>query len=396
MPPCLLPPPIMTSEPGSFARATIVDRKPAIIAEVIARSPVSSVARSALEELAEEIVHLPISPPPSDAPLPADWANEYRRWQGRTWLEVPWYFAESFFYMRLLSALGYYRGAHPDPFAGQKADLLAGCSALLPSLAETARRVAGLSLAKAFVVVVRRSLWGNRIDLSNAAVAERHANHHHRLEDTAPVIDDCADAFALLTRASDPEVTFLCDNSGPELLADLQLTDWLLTHAVERVTLEVKPHPFFVSDATSREVEDSVAFLESGDVEVGAMGRRLAQARAEGRLTVRDHPYWCGPGHYRRLPSDLAARLRQSTLVISKGDVNYRRFLEDRHWPFQTPIETAVGNFPAPALLLRTFKGELTAGLSKELVLRLAAEDPEWLISGRQGVAQLMIPTGGR
>ncbi|NLT42076.1 MAG: protein-glutamate O-methyltransferase family protein [Anaerolineae bacterium] len=383
----------MTSEPGSFARATICERKPAIIAEVIDRSPKSSVIRPALEALTREIEQLPIAPPPDDAPLRECWEAEYRQWEGRTWLEVPWYFAESYFYVRLLSAVGYYRGDHPDPFATQKADLLTRCTALLPALADTAERVACLPSGEAFAVLARRSLWGNRIDLSNLAVAERHADEHHRLEDLAPVVDDCARAFTLVQCSGRSTVVVLCDNSGPELLGDLQLVDWLLTGGIEQVGLEVKPHPFFVSDATAREVADSLAFLRAAPSgAVSEMGQRLSEAVSDGRLVVRDHPYWCGPGHFRHLPAELEARLSDSCLVISKGDVNYRRFLEDRHWPFHTPIEQAVDYFPVPVLLLRTFKGELAAGLTKETVGQLAAADGNWLISGRQGVAQLVLP----
>ncbi len=380
----------MTSEPGSFARATIVERKPAIIADVLRLSSTADGIRARLESLAAEITTLPVAPPPEGIPLREEWETEYRRWRGRTWLEVPWYFAEAYFYTRLLSAIGYYEGSHADPFLPQKADLLRRCTSLLPALAEAEQRVQGMPAPDAFRVMARRSLWGNRVDLSNVVIAERHAHDHHRLEDTAPVIDDCAAALALVQGSPSAEVAIICDNSGPELLADLHLADWLLGHAAERVVLEVKPYPFFVSDGTKAEVAASMAFLQAAEgSEAAVVGLRLAVANAGGRLEVRDHPYWCGPGHYRALPADLSERLGRSALVIAKGDVNYRRFLEDRHWPFHTPIETAVGSFPAPVLLLRTFKGELAAGLNKEIVTRLAAEDPQWLISGRQGVAQL-------
>ncbi len=382
----------MTSEPGSFARATIVESKPAIIADVLRYSQQADAIRAPLYSLVEEITALSVTPPPNGIPLRAEWEAERRRWEGRTWLEVPWYFAEAYFYTRLLSAIGYYEASHPDPFASQKADLLQRCSSLLPSLAEADRRVTNLPPAEAFTAIARRSLWGNRVDLSNVAVADRHADDHHRLEDTAPVVDDCPGALALLQASPSGDVTFLCDNSGPELLADLHLADWLVRHMAQRVVLEVKPHPFFVSDATQAEVSASIGFLEAAAVpEARVLGSRLAAARQDGRLVVRDHPYWCGPGHYRTLPDDLRERLGHSALVIAKGDVNYRRCLDDRHWPFRTPIETAVGQFPAPVLLLRTFKGELAAGLNKHVIGRLAAEDPHWLTSGRQGVAQLAL-----
>ena len=53
----------------------------------------------------------------------AAWNNELARYPGKTWLEVPWYWAEVYFYRRLLEAVGYFQPgawqAH-DPFGVQK------------------------------------------------------------------------------------------------------------------------------------------------------------------------------------------------------------------------------------------------------------------------------------
>ncbi|NPV09566.1 MAG: protein-glutamate O-methyltransferase family protein [Anaerolineae bacterium] len=379
----------MTSEPGSFARATIEERKPAIVAEVLALSPKREVIRHALQALVEEIRHLPISPPPPGVPLHAEWVAHYGLWEGSTWLELPWYFAEAYFYLRLLSAIGYFAGLHPDPFARQKASLLAQSGPVVASMARIERAVGDLPPAEAFTLLARRSLWGNRTDLSNVAVTERHRGDPTHSDQPPPVVDDCRSAYEDLLRAPEAEVVFLCDNAGPELVCDLHLAAWLLDHAAERVALEVKPQPFFVSDAMAREVDATIAYLQGcDDPAVQGVGDRLKDARSRGTLSVRDHPFWCGPDHYDSLPQDLWDRLSRAALVISKGDVNYRRFLRDRHWPFDTPIERALPPFPAPVLLLRTFKGELAAGLSREAVEQLSRADPDWLVSGRQGVAQ--------
>jgi hypothetical protein len=42
------------------------------------------------------------------APDVAFWNRELAAYQGRTWLEVPWYFAEAYFYRRLLEAVRYF------------------------------------------------------------------------------------------------------------------------------------------------------------------------------------------------------------------------------------------------------------------------------------------------
>jgi hypothetical protein len=83
--------------------------------------------------------------------------------------------------------------------------------------------------------------------------------------------------------------------------------------------------------------------------------------------------------------------LGRSDLVILKGDVNYRRLLDDCHWPPTTRLEDVTGYFPASFLTLRTLKGEIMVGLEPGQAEALSAADPTWLINGKRGVIQLVI-----
>jgi hypothetical protein len=94
------------------------------------------------------------------------------------------------------------------------------------------------------------------------------------------------------------------------------------------------------------------------------------------------------------IPEELKSELAQSSLIFSKGDANYRRFLGDRHWPFTTSFQDIVCYFPAPLVALRTLKSEVAAGLQLEQVERLSHEDPEWLTNGQWGVIQFVEPIG--
>ena len=62
------PPPLMTSEPGSFARKTIVERKPQILREVSRANPYPADILSAIGAFAREIASQAISPLREDAP----------------------------------------------------------------------------------------------------------------------------------------------------------------------------------------------------------------------------------------------------------------------------------------------------------------------------------------
>ena len=103
------PPPLMTSEPGSFTRATIVERKPQIIRQVIQDNDYPPEIVRALELFCEEIASYPMQPLRESAPDIAGWNTSLEAYAGKTWLEVPWYFAEVFFYRKLLEATRYFQ-----------------------------------------------------------------------------------------------------------------------------------------------------------------------------------------------------------------------------------------------------------------------------------------------
>ena len=53
--------------------------------------------------------------------------------------------------------------------------------------------------------------------------------------------------------------------------------------------------------------------------------------------------------------AELYGVLQQHDVVVLKGDLNYRKLTGDRHWPYSTPLHTAITTFtPAPLIALRT------------------------------------------
>ena len=75
--PCLAhPAPLMTSEPGSFARKTIVERKPQIIDQVIEDNDYAPDVVAELETFKHEIATQPMRPLGEDAPGVASWNRE--------------------------------------------------------------------------------------------------------------------------------------------------------------------------------------------------------------------------------------------------------------------------------------------------------------------------------
>ena len=396
MPDQSLPPFLMTSDPGSFARHTILERKPQIIRQVLADTAFSPAVVAALENFRDEIASRPIQPLRESAPDGTGWNQALAQYAGKTWLEIPWYFAESYFYRRLLEAVGYFQpgeGQGRDPFERQKAHQMAGDIQRLSSIWE---QFATLETGAHFEALLHSSLWGNRADLSNftvtvkarsglAAVAERHL-----------ILIDHTEKIRERLAAGLARVDFICDNVGSDLLFDLALADFLLEQGwAQEIHLHLKKQPFFVSDAMPADALRSLSLLKASPVSgLQALGARLEQDLAAGRLVFDSDPFWTSWWMFREMPVSLRQALACAGLVLVKGDVNYRRLLDDRHWPPTTRMEAVCAYFPASFVALRTLKGEIMVGLQPGQAEVLEAEDPTWLINGKRGVIQLVIPDG--
>jgi uncharacterized protein with ATP-grasp and redox domains len=391
--PLTLPSPLMTSEPGSFARSTIVERKPQIIRQVIEDNDYAADIVRALEVFREEIASRPIQPLQEAAPDVAFWNAEWKTYQGKTWLQVPWYFAETFFYRRLLEAVRYFQPGSwqgRNPFQKQKQRQM---EADVQRLAAEWDQFSALEPEVLFEALLHSCLWGNRTDLSNFTVKVRaQGGLATRDERHLILIDRTAQVHALLACGTQ-RVDFINDNVGIDLLFDLALADFLLRQGWTRlVKLHLKDHPFFVSDAMPEDVRATISLLQiASNDSMLALGTRLIEHIAAGRLALANDPFWTCCLMLRQMPPHLREDLGRSDLVILKGDVNYRRLLDDCHWPPTTRLEDVTGYFPAPFLTLRTLKGEIMVGLELGQAEALSAADPTWLINGKRGVIQLVV-----
>jgi hypothetical protein len=388
-----LPPLLLTSDAGSFAHDTLRIRVPAILRDTIALNAFPPEVTGALEALHEELVAGTIRGLAEETPDRAFWDPVSAACVGRSWLDVPWYWAEAFFYRRVLEATGYFQSGPWrgfDPFAAKKQAewrpdaAPATVNALLAALpANPTARLEAL---------LHASLWGNRTDLSYeiaAGMGGAGAPQHQR---SYLLHDDAMAVRQSLDRLASARVAVIADNAGTELAADLALIDGLLEwEGAAQVILHLKPQPFYVSDAMPADVMDALhAFDAVGGAAAGLSGR-LRTALRQGRLRLETHWAYTSSLHFFELPDDLFAALAACDLVIVKGDANYRRLVGDAHWPPTTPFAAPTAYFPAPVVALRTMKSELIVGLAPGAAERLSAEDPAWLVNGRRGVIQARL-----
>ena len=374
---------VLASEPGSFPHSVLAERHPAIIAQVREAFPYGPEQHRALDALLDNCTKGVIEPLPGGA-----WAA----WgigtlTGQSWFDVPWLWSESYFYRRLLDAVGYFAPGPwqgIDPFRPSKLTELDSpeTDQELAALDELASRPA----EERGAALLHGSLWGNRADLG-FRLSDGEAEGRDAVPDL--VADDSERLWALLDGTG--TLCLIADNAGRELVPDLLLLAHLLEHRrIERAVLHVKPYPYYVSDATTADVVDALRRLVRAPGEAARYGRLLWDAMTDGRLVVRAHAFSCAPLPYADMPDDLRTEIGRATLTVLKGDLNYRRLVGDRWWPPTTSFAEATAHFPGPVAALRTLKSDVVTGLDARTEAALVeAEGQRWRTGGTRALIQV-------
>ncbi|MEU9605669.1 damage-control phosphatase ARMT1 family protein [Streptomyces sp. NPDC048057] len=381
-------PVVLGNEPGSFARGVLAERHPALIQQVRDAFPYGRRQQDALDALLTETAEGVVQPLAAEEHDAERWTQWGRGRFGRSWYDAPFLWSESYFYRRLLGAVGYFgagawRGI--DPFAPFKQTELRG-----EAVAEELRALDALVDAPAderAAALLGASLWGNRADLGFLVSAGERA-----VDDAASalVADDGALLWRLLPAGAGASVAVVADNAGRELIPDLVLIDHLLHHRhAARVVLHVKPYPYYVSDAMTADVVDCLRRLRQAPGEAARIGDRLWRAMAAGGLEVRTHPFFCAPLPYEEMPDDLRGEFTGGALTLLKGDLNYRRLVGDRLWDATTPFAERTAHFPGVVAALRTLKSDVVVGLEQERLDSLEASGAAWRTSGTHALIQV-------
>ena len=386
------PSPIMVSELGSFAYKTVSQRLPMIAKRVIEENDFPPEIVKKLKILIEELPEGKVRALESEIAAPdlLDWNSYLEPYLDKSWLDLPWFFAETYFYRRIIEAINYFH-LGIDPYIVSKKLALEKSITAIKSLSLQQNQVLEKSHRNGLTSLIYCSLWGNRADLSLWSVDEEGLhNRHNQNEQKNLLVDDTAKLANWLDTNWVQQIDFVVDNTGLELFCDLCLVDYLLTTQLcETVCLHLKTYPTFVSDAMSKDLHHLVKrLLREQDQEVYSLGIRLQKHLATERLQLQENLFWNSPLVFWEITEELNLQLAQASLIIFKGDANYRRLLGDRKWSFTAPFPEIVSYFSTPLLALRTLKSELISGLKSSQVKELNAQDPNWLINGQRGIIQ--------
>ncbi|PBP16275.1 putative DUF89 domain protein [Diplocarpon rosae] len=380
-----------------------------------------------VEELAKlkyELQHdRKLSPLADDGqPDVAGYNKELEQLDSPSWFDVPWLYAECYLYRRIATSfsLSKYWKSY-DVFAIQKMSTFRSSRPAVLELASRYHELINQMKQKGskpnkefedaekvlFMEMCEICLWGNATDLSLLTsltyedIQKLQGSEARKASEKNILVNDLEAAYDSLKKAKKDgknyrQVDIVLDNAGFELYVDLILAGFLLSAGLAtNVILHPKSIPWFVSDVLpgdfaallnalakpqefySTPSEDEKAAgqtpvpLSQKEIdELAFLFSEWSGLHAEGELMLRSNRFWTEGGSFWRLPGTaprLYEDLKESELVIFKGDLNYRKLTGDGVWDPTTPFTEAIGPLGPGSgvnvLALRTCKADVVVGL---------------------------------
>ncbi|ERF69155.1 hypothetical protein EPUS_01111 [Endocarpon pusillum Z07020] len=340
-----------------------------------------------------------------------------------TWHNVEWLYSECYLYRRISSL--FRRSKHwksYDVFGRQKMSTFKSSRPAVLELATKYKAIVEQTRQKSTIVssnepteieeaekvlfmeMCEICLWGNATDLSLLTslsyedIQKLQGANARKESEKNILVNDLPAAFATLQKAKKAgrksRVSIVLDNAGFELFVDLILAGFLLTGGLaSEVILHPKSIPWFVSDVVPKDfvdllnvMADPQAFYATDigtssdttpmplmEEEVGNLRflfDNWSNLHREGKLLLRPSRFWTHPGSFWRMPHtapEVLEDLKESELVIFKGDLNYRKLTGDAAWDPTAPFADSLGPLGkgsgVRSLALRTCKADVVVGL---------------------------------
>ncbi|RIA84697.1 hypothetical protein C1645_783524 [Glomus cerebriforme] len=358
-----------------------------------------------------------LTPIEDEEPDIKTWSEVFNHFREENWYSAPWLFTECYLYRRISSIFAkteYWRNY--DPFFRQKEETF---KASVAAIIELAKRIDELISNQdydkriLFHELAQISLWGNATDLSLLTnlsyndIKKLQSTDAKALEESEKNIlsNDLEKSWDKLSHYQQKRIDFVLDNAGFELYGDLIFADWLIQMGyASEIYLHVKRIPWFVSDTTPNDFNYLLSSLKNNSLSVSSdeklylekLAKRWQEYIDNDKWILKSDYFWTSPYSYWHLKEqapELFSDLSKSSLVIFKGDLNYRKLVYDCKWPTTTPFKEAIGplateKFAPPILALRTNKAHVIVGLPGGIEEKLSATEADWMVSGKYAVVQ--------
>nr|CCA26272.1 conserved hypothetical protein [Albugo laibachii Nc14] len=315
-----------------------------------------------------------------------------------TWLDAPWFLTELYLFYLILVVTQYFE-TRIDPFHPFKFDELQDATTWM--LLDTALSVSDhseLSSAEKLRTLLKFDLWGNKADGCYKQVQDtmKGENVTLAMDDDLIIANDTDRVLQHLEHCDNrKEIHFINDNCGTELFMDLVLADYFLSNlACSAVVFHTKLNPMYISDAIPTDVLEHIQAMQRSDrtENIQRLGHRLSEYINQGKFRVRPDIFWNQYHFYYEMPTSVLEQFSSSkvSLVLIKGDLNYRRLLGDRMWPATISMRSAVPYFPVSFVALRTLKSDPIVGIDPKVLPSLTS-DEKWRVNGVRGVIQSVL-----
>ncbi|XP_002063954.3 damage-control phosphatase ARMT1 [Drosophila willistoni] len=312
------------------------------------------------------------------------------------WLSAVWLHAECYMYRRIWAIFNRsYTLKNYDYFSQQK---ISGAILYKDLMLNARNSTKGLERSEENLqFMLQLSLWGNQNwDLSREEdILTLIDEQEHNL-----LVDESAICWRLLTETTLKPIylDIVCNNAGFELFADFLLAEYIIeTGLAQRVRFHVKPIPWFIKDATQLDITWLLRYLCTHEFpQLAAFGRRLRGfVRDRSIIICKDTNFWTSPREFsamKKLCPCLYLTLSEASLVIFKGDHNYRKLLGDINWDWVTPFKDCLKGFlPTSLCALRPIKTDIYCGLPTCMVEWQTDDNPKWMTTGEKAVIQVAI-----
>ena len=165
-----------------------------------------------------------------------------------------------------------------------------------------------------------------------------------------------------------------------------------------RVTLRVKAHPVFVSDATVADAMDTIdAMASSADADVAAMGARWRVHLSSGAWVLVPDFAWCQPQPFWSLPEPVAAELGNRVWSSSRATPTTGGFSGTRGGTWRRRSQDVTCCFPRRCS--RCGRSRRSSGAGSRVRKKLTPKEKhpgDWMTSGTFGCAQLNAAPAGQ
>ncbi|XP_071963417.1 damage-control phosphatase ARMT1-like [Antedon mediterranea] len=315
-----------------------------------------------------------------------------------------WLYVECYMYRKIVESISLSQHLKTfDPFGEQKKTALYDCLKPATTLIQYCNESIEEKKSPDGIIAefLQMSLWGNKCDLSISAGIKNSQkvsplSQLHELGSKI-LVNKSNQIWDTLNKANlnkPVRIDFILDNAGYEFMSDLCLADCLTRlNLVDKVYFHCKAMPWFVSDVTPVDFSWTLDILGQNESVILREFSRSVKQRLDDKVwNVSTHPFWTTPHSFysmEKISPDLHSDLAQSSLLIFKGDLNYRKLVLDRNWEHTVSFSEAINGFRPTALCsLRTLKANVVVGLQDGLAEELGKANPNWMVSGEYAVIE--------